>query len=334
MKFLPLLFISTLALISGCGGGGSSTESEQPRNIEQPSDLVTIKGIITLPDGSTPLVGATVSVTVPSSVSMSIKAADDEPLCEAPRLDWSHHTCTDESGAFSLVVTRNEDRPTYVYIEKGAFFNTISVNTATAVNDTVDVGSKAIVESSAEVPRIAVVTGDFDRIEDVLAKTGLGQIDAVGRLVPGTEAFDLYDGNLSFGEEKPAFSTLLEDRGDGRPKLNNYDILFLNCGVYELASIGIDPANPDLISALRTFVHSGGRFYVTDQSYDYIEQAFPEYLDFYGENGSSTAEPETWDAAQVGLDTGSISASIQDNALRSFLEGATCENGPCLNNTL
>ena len=163
MQYLPLLLLTALTLLSGCGGGGS-TESEPPRNIEQPSELVTVKGVITLPDGSTPLVGATVYVSVPSIAKMSIQAAEDEPLCEAPRLEWSHHTCTDKSGAFSLVVTKDADQPTNVYLEKGAFFSTLSVNTATAVNATVDVGTKAIFESSAGVPRIAVVTGDFDRI--------------------------------------------------------------------------------------------------------------------------------------------------------------------------
>ncbi|WP_281255912.1 hypothetical protein [Deinococcus hopiensis] len=36
---------------------------------------------------------------------------------------------------------------------------------------------------------------------------------------------------------------------------------------------------------------------MSDQSYDYVEQAFPEYVDFYGSDGTPEIAPEQPDEA-------------------------------------
>src|SRR5262249_39582075 len=102
------------------------------------------------------------------------------------------------------------------------------------------------------IPRIAVATGDWDAMECVLQKLGLP-----------LSSFDLYDGTRSgFGD---SFGVLL----DSPNLLAQYDIVFVNCSKGEFeGKLG----DASVRSNLEQWIGRGGRLYVTDQSYDYIEQ--------------------------------------------------------------
>jgi len=79
---------------------------------------------------------------------------------------------------------------------------------------------------------MAVVTGDYDRMEDILAKLGFGSLNSWGQLELGTETFDLYDGNYSLPNASYRdFPDIFNDNdGDSKPDIYNYDIVFINCG--------------------------------------------------------------------------------------------------------
>jgi len=190
-------------------------------------------------------------------------------------------------------------------------------------------------------PRIAVVTGIYDRMQDVLAKTGLGTVNESGRLVLGSESFDLFDGDDSLGEEYREFSELFQtDPTTGNARINNYDIVFINCGATEFSFVEVgptyyaDPEDNNVKTALFTYVTSGGRLYATDWAYDYIEQTFPEYIDFYGsESTVDRFEPELANAAEEGIEIDSNNATVLVDDLSSFLNNSSCGEGTtCLNN--
>jgi len=133
-----------------------------------------------------------------------------------------------------------------------------------------------------EFPNIGVVTGYYDNIESILYDIGLvNPID-------GTPLFDIIDGvnfnrnsneisNHNHGNERIIqntskntdlepnvdfnFSYLLENVS----LLNEYDILFLNCG------LNTDADTEDSAS-LYNFVNNGGILYATDWTYPILEK--------------------------------------------------------------
>lgn len=324
-------FIAICATLAGCSGGGgdNTTPTNTPQSLVE---HVTVRGVITTPDGATPLVNATVYVADKTVLTTQAKAAE-ALTCDNPSEAYKWATCTDEAGAFSITLSQVAAPKAELTVKKGAFFTVLPV-TVDASTPEVDLGAKPISEKESlpTTTKIAVVTGWFDRIEDVLAKTGLGDVDEFGHLTLGTEKFDLFDGDLSLSGGYPFFDELMEIQGDGQPKLMQYDIVFINCGAYEFEDegFGLSPSNPELVHALRAFVAAGGRLYITDQAYDYLEQAFPEYLHFYG-GADDPSKPEPEDAAQYGMEVSSVQATVLDKSLSAFLAGTTCEGKACVN---
>ena len=139
----------------------------------------------------------------------------------------------------------------------------------------------------------AVVSGDYDIIEDVLTIIGSDV----------TLNFDLFDGYLSGpwdyealpGQENNNGRRSLSPNGDAMELLTDpngltqYDTLFLNCG---FRTIDPETFNPNLTDPpnevdgviaqnLRSFVYEGGSLYASDWAYLAVEEAWPEKIDFY-----------------------------------------------------
>ena len=139
-------------------------------------------------------------------------------------------------------------------------------------------------ESNLDIfPRIAVVTGYFDEIEQVLINIGL--------VNPLTDEplFDIIDGNgtgrfaahnhqqhnRQIGVARSAssmpsnvdfsFQTLL----NSPDLLDDYDIIFLNCGANETFA-----ADPVASANLAAFIENGGIVYATDWMFKYVQSMF------------------------------------------------------------
>ena len=137
-------------------------------------------------------------------------------------------------------------------------------------------------------PRMAVVRGSYDEIEQVLVNVGI--IDTL-TLAP---AFDIVSGSFSDRSASvshghgdavernvtslpPNVSFTFNDLLHNTTLLADYDIIFLNCGAKEeFASDPIATAN------LKTFIENGGIVYATDWMYKYVQAMFPapDYLNF------------------------------------------------------
>ncbi len=117
-----------------------------------------------------------------------------------------------------------------------------------------------------------VVQGQYDRIEDVLGRMGLQNVD-------------LHDG-------VPLTLNWAEDLFQTQAIIDAYDVVFVNCGVEELEFARGLSANA--VRNIRRYVEQGGSLYVSDWAYELIEQAFPEKIDFFGPD-------DEHDGAQVAI---------------------------------
>lgn len=181
---------------------------------------------------------------------------------------------TDFDGSFRLRGTP-AGKAFPVVARLGRFQRVVSVEATACVENTIptDAGSKGIRFSKKNrelspqdyIPRIAVVSGDYDQIECVLKRIGIDELD-------------MYNGRAVGTKNPPAIAemgTLLADE----TKLLSYNIVIVNCSDNQYQSL---LAAPQVKKNLEKFVRSGGRLYVTDWAYDVIEQVpeFAPYLCF------------------------------------------------------
>lgn len=149
---------------------------------------------------------------------------------------------------------------------------------------------------SLDVP-IAVVTGDYDRLPEVLDAMGLD--------------YDLVDGK----DRAELVSFLVEPDG-----LFSYDLVLfegghIEAGVFYVGTDG-DTTTPDAVAdALRRFVEDEHTIFVTDWSYDVVEQVWPDRVDFAGDD-------DVPDAAQLG-EYDLVKAAVSDQELAAWLDRDT-----------
>lgn len=294
------------AALVACGG---SSSKNQGTDVKPEQKQVT--GQLTMPDGGTPLADATVYVPDPTQPKLGVVArqAVVGVDCKEPAEAYVFATCTDAKGNFVLSVDKEFDLSELKAV-KGKFELFIPIDET----DGLDVGAVTLPTEGEGVPRMAVVQGDYDNIENVLAKTGYGEVDEnTGGLVLGTETFDLFGRN--------DFYDVFTVGENEQLKLFDYDIVFVNCGVNEFHA---SPWSDEIREALREYVNKGGQLYVTDQAYDYVEQAFPEYIDFYGSDDTPTEEPEALNAAQEGVVKNKTYGNVLDPILLSTLKNMSC----------
>lgn len=200
---------------------------------------------------------------------------------------------TDSEGNFIL---DNLSKDSYdLSISKGQFRTSTSVDLNDIIGAfTFDLDSLPI----DELPSIAVVTGYYDHIEEVLYNIGL--VDPT----TGEPLFDIIDGqdvadrstvrnghhqnNAVAKRNNPMLEPNVDfgfaDFIESPTLLANYDIIFLNCGLNEY--------KVEFANNLNDFVTNGGLLYATDWAFEYlvyITQGGADYLSFYEPDRSGTS---------------------------------------------
>jgi len=302
-KFISYIVFSALIfMLSACAGDGSGeptviTPAPPPPTVAQ-KGVGTITGTVYAPNGSDPIPGATVYVLATPVAKTSFAAVNVWDPSGA-----STKTITAADGTFTL--GNVPAGATTIYIIKGFFKKAFVANVTPDITTSV---SKALttlpastdLASGVGIPKIAVVQGAWDKIEDVLAKLGLGSVDSTGALKPGTQKFTFITDS----------STLLANATE----LGKYNILIFNCGPTSPAV-----TNSTAIANLRKFVQDGGRLYVTDWSSDLVEQAFPEFMRWYGGTDTSPSTPESVGGARVGTAGITVAATVVDAEMKKWL---------------
>jgi hypothetical protein len=218
-------------------------------------DCGHVTGIICSPDGENASVGATVIVETTQG---------------------TFSTITDENGAYYLYCLP-PGRIDVTFLR--GHFRGIARAEIVAHETTVIEEPSCLEPGSAN---IAVITGSFDHVEDILEDLGIPH--------------EIYDG---FGA-----LPVLEDLA----LLQTYDILFMNCGMNDGAV-----RDPLIAGNLQAFVDGGGSIYASDWAYDAVEGAWPPQVDFAGDDLTSGA-------AQSGFNT-QFQGQVLDPAILARLGG-------------
>jgi hypothetical protein len=257
-----------------------------------PNPPPTVSGKVYAPNGVDPVAGA--SVHVPLALAPLPKTVQCESCAVKGR--FSSHIYTNADGSFTLPVPNGTFK---LGLQKGHFRRIIEVTMPqcghvdlTKEQTTLPGKSKQWDELDA-VPSIAVITGTWDHMEKVLDKLGLQE-----RAV--------YVGDI-YGTGPETMQALLQNG----TLMRTYHVILINCGTkFEDLVKQPGPARNNL----REYVRQGGRLFVTDFSYDYVERTFPEFITFEG-NGSTELN-----AAEIGSQMDKVNGTILDKSLKDWLK--------------
>lgn len=152
--------------------------------------------------------------------------------------------------------------------------------------------------SSIAVERVAVSTGDFDRVEESLARNGVPT-----DLFEGYISIPVYDPDTETGAMALSVEQLFTGQNeDGYPLTVDYDAIFVNSGTrgfgrYVYNSVESDDslvASAQTAAAVDAFLGGTRTLVVSDWAYDLVEAVFPDQITFLHEADGT-------DAAQVGV---------------------------------
>jgi hypothetical protein len=274
------------------------------KNACAPQPPAMVSGKVYAPNGVDPVAGA--SVHVPLALSPLPKTVQCESCAVKGR--FASHIYSKADGSFVLPVPNGSFK---LGIQKGHFRRVIDLTVpacaqvALTKDQTTLPGKNAQWSSLDEVPSIAVVSGAYDQMEKVLDKLGL-------------QERTIYNGK-DYGTGPESVQALLQNGG----LMRSYHIILVNCGTKFEALVTSPGAARNNI---REYVRQGGRLFVTDFSYDYVEQVFPELIDFEGSDSTPSSQPEEPNAAELGSCPGgtscelwSVRATILDKDLKAWL---------------
>lgn len=183
---------------------------------------------------------------------------------------------TDARGGFRLTDLRAG--PATVRIQSGRFTAQYPVDILPGTEVGLIRGMSGKVCLEPDAVGLAVLSGDYDRVDEVLDDLGFE-----------------YDAFCGASRAHRAGRQLIGDLD----ALATYEVLFANCGT----GIDLTAANAEVATLrdnLRAFVAGGGSLYVSDLAAGFVSQVWPDRIDF----AMALSEPEQQDDCCVCLDCG------------------------------
>lgn len=315
--------------VAGDGEPDASTDSTEDVAPDGPVGAGSISGVVHTPQSTTgnfPMSDALVYLTRtdPAPITDATYCLRCRDLPTGPHLTYSG---TDGSFTISSVPAGSWR----LVVEKGGFRRIRDIDVVADTTTPVPVGSTTFPNahdpsSGDYTPRVAVALGSYDRVEDILAKMGICDLDTSYHAVRGTcDHVDFYNNGASYGTSYPNFQTLLADT----TLLDDYHVIVVPC-----SSSYTDSAlsNATILSNIRNWVDSGGRWIVADWSYDFVEQVFSAYLDFEGDDatiGAADSASSSWDTTGAGVDAG-LRSWLNDSLGQSPDSVRFVENWDCI----
>ena len=242
--------------------GGDDCGPQDPINSD-----ATLTGVVYAPNMELPISGALVYVT-----DEPVEPVPDGVYC-AECVDLGCDTpfvLTEPDGSFSLPTVSGPGQQ--LVVQKGQFLRVTPIDVAPGAAAVAPVQSNlpGLWNPGAGmwIPRIAVYETNPDKVYNVLAKFGLGQVDSGGSLVQGTEHFDLIS-----DDDQGSFL-------DNLAQMNQYHIIFVPCASTKYWG-GAPTVPGGRAQNIRDYVEAGGKWYATDHSNEYIEEPFPTYQEFH-----------------------------------------------------
>lgn len=214
----------------------------------------TLNGTVYAPEGTIPIAGALVYFT-----DKTPDPIPDGTYCDkCISLPENSYTTTGSDGTFSLAAPQGH---IFFVVQKGQFRRVREMDTVAGAQ-TVDKKMTTLPGhmdkvNGDDIPKMALIDAEYDKIDESLGKLGLAG------------AFDEYTEGAGGANSQEA---LLSDPA----KLAQYHFIFRGCSSCDdgYSSKG------QYIKNLQDYVKSGGKLYVTDWSYEYVHQGWPQYLTF------------------------------------------------------
>lgn len=258
-----------------------SDPDPNPTTGEPAKPDLTISGRVFGPNGLLPIDKALV-YTTSGKLSTIEEIAYCESCVELP--SGTLWTMTKADGSFSLPA-RSGSAQKFV-VRKGQFRRSSQVDLIAGALEAPKAWTTLPKQWEPEkgqwIPKIAIFEGENDRIQDLLAKFGLGDVDKTGQWVKGSGAIHVID----TGDKAMALLSDVE-------AMKKYHIIFIPCGA-ELLKVESKPEQPDLENALdpkiikniQEYVKAGGKWFVTDRGSKFLSDPFPQYQSMHLANES------------------------------------------------
>ncbi len=270
-----------------------------------------ITGTVYAPNGLDPVSHAFVFLASDPTNIPKEEAGAHCIKCLSPTL-VRKSTLTDAEGKFALGDFAEGQQQTVV-VRKGPFQRAYTLTptqcSANAIpSDAIKLPADPTeAGTNGRFPMLAVSTGMFDRMEGVIQKLGIN-LDFVDIFNGGGDPAVANKGN-SADELFAGF-----DSTTGEDNIMKYDVVFINCGQSGGSWDTIAQTRKELFDR---YVARGGRLYVTDMAYDFVEQTFPDKVAFLNDSGSTAG---AIDAAEKGSAAASVTGTVEDQSLRTWLE--------------
>ena len=168
---------------------------------------------------------------------------------------------------------------------------------------------------------VAVVSGDFDHMAEVLVRLDIGYTDFEGYIERA-----IYDEEIDPDINSLKVEGLFHGQNEeGVPTINTYDAVFINSGTRGLGEYvynGVEPdssliEDPQTKENIKAYVDAGGVIFASDWAADLIEHIWPDKLQFANE--SSCDNDLCLDGAQVGVSE-QVVARVSNTALAAELD--------------
>jgi len=291
----------------GSGAGGGNPQDSFFAQCNQVS--TTLAGTAFAPNGTDPVSAPEISVWDHQPQALPRGVACE--TCGAVTTDTPLATTTGATnGVFSLSLDSLKKAATlFVTVGKGRFRKVLANVPISCGANNLTAGQSSLPKSSAEgdVPKIAISSGNKDHLEKVVSAMGITEFDCVKGLPPGSSSETCTSGTT--------LGALLSDPN----ALAGYGLLFIACAPNDEYEPGSGTAPAGGAANLKNWVTQGGKLVVTDDSYDYVEQLFPDAIDFQGTAGTP-GNPQPTNTAEIGTAATSLTATITDATLLAWLQ--------------
>ena len=201
------------------------------------------------------------------------------------------YTLTSPDGSFSLGAYSTGSQ--YLVVQKGQFRKVRQIDVAPGEQqldpEWTRLPSRMNKAAGDDIPKMAVIVGQWDAIEVSLAKLGLADLESgvFGSTVnPDTAGFDMVEAQFPPDLQDPMqdSSKFLKDWS----VLSSYHIVFIPCSGSEgTTCTDTLPDDPQVQENLVRFVSEGGKLYVTDYSYEYVRRPWPGFVTWDQESSAT-----------------------------------------------
>ncbi len=248
-------------MFAGGSGGGGTIPA-----------IGTLSGTVVAPEGTIPISGALVYLTTSAP-----PAIPDGVYCDTcVELDDSvPHGFSNADGSFQIDTLYGGEQ--FLVVQKGQFRRvrpiTIQSGPMQADPTATRLPSRMDKAQGDDIPKMAIQEGSYDDILNSLVELGIDQ-DQIAVF-----------GCSGFSCDSPF---------DDYATLSQYHIAFVPCSSCG-GSSGAQNSN------IQQFVAAGGKFYVTDWSYQWMQAPFPGYVTF-DESGGDACTLDNYTAPAVDMD--------------------------------